>query len=942
MKISEIKDVVVSNVLQESILSNLCGVPKEAIDAARNNSTREIPCPKCGGKTRFRILDLERGAVFCSHCCNNGNQGSGDIIGAVKWGQRLTSDGDAAKTIENFLIENDYISKPTRRKGGAATMNGTITTKEQKDGDDRAYCSLTMNAEGVEYAERSNPVTGKIVKTRFFHRLNPKTKATTAAKRIDYCDGSKLCNWLKSEKDAEGKTTFSPYVAGGATQDDKIDPERLATLWRGVYDAPRLYIVEGEKCADSLKKSLTACPELDGAVLTMGACNLAKDWGEKQNWAGYLKENAAAQDVFILGDNDKPGREAVKETAAAFYRAGYRSIMIYDLQKTATGEEAGNGYDIADYLEELENAPFADFGAALASFFEQDGRPFDHAQEISNRHKEETLKGRLELLDALDKGRAKRDAWTINRRDLDATFPLDALPENAQLILKALTEKFGAPYGASCAAMLTIAGGFLGVHKTSLKLDDTSEVNPLIHSCIVGGSGIGKSETVKRLLKPVMHFDGQAKKWAERERNKITILRRDLDNLNKTAPEKRTSEFWARVETLEKQIRIIEWGTPAYVSCFVSPESIGEQVYTNEIYAELEGRTTDGFILFQDDADVFFHRGGTKRDDNETTMLWSKLNGLGDGNFIPGKPVSRKINGTPKKIGVSYLTAIQPSNFTCLKCPALVGNGFLNRFLFALYPLPRLSDGVNAGKKISKELEIWNDIINAIHNFKGAAFHCGYQEALDKFHQDFLLPRREEAYNAGDEMTTAFIGKLYQIVNKIALILHILGLIEKGNRLDEAATTNGDAPPCSKINAEVFHAAVKLVRYYLESRPNVFKYVKHEAIAKQDQDAPLNLSSLEGKYRKLYDDVLKKGDPIDLLKEGDGRARAMTVTKLNNCDWYHKKKNDREMWEQTLKRESLLYVEEPKTARDQGRRVFLPDNLTLEELEEWKRLVDEE
>lgn len=937
MNISDVKNAIAIQRLQPEILHNLCGVPDDVIEAAANGSTREFPCPKCGGKTRFRILDVERGALFCSHCCPNGDEGSGDIIGAVKWGQGLTSDGDALKAIQNYLEERGVVPRNQRRNGGA-TMKNNLENKTTKDRD-QFDAALIMNPERVEFSNGKDGGVSyhrQVKGRRVFHRLNPKTNTTTAAQRVDYCDGSKLCKWLTTEKDDVGKTIFSPYVAGAATQDDKIDPERLAALWRGVYDAPRLYIVEGEKCAESLKESLTACPELDGAVLTMGACSLANDWGERQNWAGYLKENAAAQDVFILGDNDKPGREAVKETAAAFYRAGYRSILIYDLQKTTNGEAAPNGYDIADYLEELGIDQNEAARAALASFFENNGRRYDHAQEENQERKRTALEGRLNILDALDKGRAKRDAWTINRRDLDEGFPLDALPESARRIVNALTEKFGAPYGASCAAMLTIAGGFLGVHKASLELDSTSVVNPLIHSCVVGESGAGKSQVVETLLKPIKRFQRQAAEWAESEKNKISISRRDLEELNKTAPENRTDEFWANVETLEKRIRVLEWGNFAAVTSFVSPESIGEQVYTNEIYTELEGRTTDGLILFQDDAGVFFHRGGTKRDDNETITLWSKLNKLGDGDFISGKPVSRKINGTPRKIGVAYLTTIQPSSFTCLNCPALVGNGFLNRFLFALYPTPRRSDGVNAGKDISKELELWDGVIDAIYNFNGAAFYCEYQEALNEFHQNELLARREEAFNAGDEMTTAFIGKLYQIVNKITLVLHIWGLIEKGALVDEME------PSFLKIGVDVFSAAVKLAVYYLESRPDVFKFIKHETFKQQAQDAPLNLSPLQGKHRKLYDDVLKNGEPLDLLKEGDGRARAMTVTKLNSCDWYHKKKNDRETWEQTLKNESLLYIEEPKTARDSGRRVFLPDDLTLEELEEWKRIADEE
>ena len=45
------------------ILHDLCGVPNDVIDAAIVGNNREFPCPKCGGKTRFRVIDVERGSV---------------------------------------------------------------------------------------------------------------------------------------------------------------------------------------------------------------------------------------------------------------------------------------------------------------------------------------------------------------------------------------------------------------------------------------------------------------------------------------------------------------------------------------------------------------------------------------------------------------------------------------------------------------------------------------------------------------------------------------------------------------------------------------------------------------------------------------------------------------------------------------------------------------
>lgn len=59
------------------ILERVAGIPGELLDASR-----EHPCPKCGGETRFRLVDDAAGAVLCSHCFSKKN---GDGFAAVGW-----------------------------------------------------------------------------------------------------------------------------------------------------------------------------------------------------------------------------------------------------------------------------------------------------------------------------------------------------------------------------------------------------------------------------------------------------------------------------------------------------------------------------------------------------------------------------------------------------------------------------------------------------------------------------------------------------------------------------------------------------------------------------------------------------------------------------------------------------------------------------------------
>jgi hypothetical protein len=53
-------------------------------DAAILDDRKEHPCPWCGGKTRFRLVDEQAGAVYCSNCFNSGN---GDAFAAISRNQ---------------------------------------------------------------------------------------------------------------------------------------------------------------------------------------------------------------------------------------------------------------------------------------------------------------------------------------------------------------------------------------------------------------------------------------------------------------------------------------------------------------------------------------------------------------------------------------------------------------------------------------------------------------------------------------------------------------------------------------------------------------------------------------------------------------------------------------------------------------------------------------
>ncbi|QDT79187.1 Zinc-binding domain of primase-helicase [Gimesia maris] len=72
------------------------GVPSETLDGKHH------PCPKCGGKDRFRAIDIDQGVLFCNQCFNEKN---GDIFSALQWWLNCSFE-------EALKITGQYLNNP--------------------------------------------------------------------------------------------------------------------------------------------------------------------------------------------------------------------------------------------------------------------------------------------------------------------------------------------------------------------------------------------------------------------------------------------------------------------------------------------------------------------------------------------------------------------------------------------------------------------------------------------------------------------------------------------------------------------------------------------------------------------------------------------------------------------------------------------------------------
>ena len=103
------------------ILTSLGGIPAELLDGKNH------PCPKagCGGSDRFRVLDIDKGAVFCNQCFNEKN---GDGIAALQWLNGWDFKTTVAKLTDHLEIQNGNKSSGQKLAKNAKTIKPINST----------------------------------------------------------------------------------------------------------------------------------------------------------------------------------------------------------------------------------------------------------------------------------------------------------------------------------------------------------------------------------------------------------------------------------------------------------------------------------------------------------------------------------------------------------------------------------------------------------------------------------------------------------------------------------------------------------------------------------------------------------------------------------------------------------------------------------------------
>lgn len=216
------------------------------------------------------------------------------------------------------------------------------------DGDDRvlikchAGCATdqVVRALGLEWRELFEPDDAFAERQhRRRDEREPVPRMTRPAKstKTHYpyhdADGRVLFETIRSEGPS-GKTftVRAPLGSGwtsGMAGADPI-PYRLPEVLRAVASGAPVFIVEGEKCADTLAAL--------GLVATTAPFGAGK-W--QANWAAYFE---GASSIFVLPDNDPPGSEHADDVAEKLDGVP-DELLIVELP------DLPHGGDVADWLE---------------------------------------------------------------------------------------------------------------------------------------------------------------------------------------------------------------------------------------------------------------------------------------------------------------------------------------------------------------------------------------------------------------------------------------------------------------------------------------------------------------------------------------------------------------------------------------------------------------
>ncbi|MBR4750696.1 MAG: hypothetical protein IK077_02945, partial [Thermoguttaceae bacterium] len=290
----------------------LAGVPSELIEHARQTGRERAtgaPCPICGGVDRFKLVRPKDGGAgwlaFCRQC-----GGGGRSYTPLDFYQNaLRMDVNAAiRGIVDALDGAPSLLTPKH----ALTIQAAPPITAEPSARPQSDPAPETSKKGL----RVVPEAEARPETRDYIYRDENSAPVFNARRVDFYDkttGERVA--IERNGAIVDKSIFSlvPDGAGGWTYSKGLDRATIPP-----YNAPELaapacqsvYIAEGEKSAEKLRAAL-ADMQGEAVATTTGAASNAGRWTQ------YAPRYLAEKLVYILADNDAPGRAAAEVIANA-------------------------------------------------------------------------------------------------------------------------------------------------------------------------------------------------------------------------------------------------------------------------------------------------------------------------------------------------------------------------------------------------------------------------------------------------------------------------------------------------------------------------------------------------------------------------------------------------------------------------------------------------
>lgn len=296
-------------------------------------SGKHQPCPKCGGKDRARVLDIDSGALFCNQCFYENN---GDGFAALAW-LLGCSFSEAVNMVGSLLDSQQEYSQPVKGRPPAEKQATPLIDQIQILEPDRSKLD--------KWASHKPPVTGKAVEAV----------------------GGVLCSWPKKApqkhqyecvafpayRDTNEPTGYILYRVDGENFPSVPNGpgERKTHLLRGSKDgwvflggrsaveaAHTIWKVEG--VPDAL--ALYSCLPNGHAVVTNTHGAKAAKKCPMDIFKGIISKT-----VIVIGDTDAPGVKGAKTFCDV--ASNHAEVKLIELPYEVVESQ---GKDLRDYLND--------------------------------------------------------------------------------------------------------------------------------------------------------------------------------------------------------------------------------------------------------------------------------------------------------------------------------------------------------------------------------------------------------------------------------------------------------------------------------------------------------------------------------------------------------------------------------------------------------------